>query len=293
MAEAGKPAAPRRRNAKSQPSNPAATAAALIRDRAGAPAPRLAIVLGSGLGGIARAIEQPAILSYAALPGFPESRVAGHKNRLVLGRLGGLPVACLEGRVHFYEGAGPGAMAVPIRALRGAGIDTLLLTNAAGSLRRELAPGSLMLIADHINLQPGNPLIGPNDDGIGPRFPTLLDAYDPALRATMKAVAAQLAIALPEGIYLAASGPSFETPAEIRAFARLGADAVGMSTVPEVILARHCGMRVCAVSAITNLGEGLSDTPLSHEQTLAVAGAAARDLERLVAGFCEALGRGA
>jgi xanthosine phosphorylase len=264
-------------------------AAALIRAQAGADAPRLAIILGSGLGGIARAIADPITLPYADLPGFPVSRVAGHENRLVLGRLGGLKVACLEGRVHFYEGAGPGAMMVPIRALQRAGIATLLLTNAAGSLRPEVGSGRLMLISDHINLQPGSPLTGPNDDSYGPRFPSLRDAYDPVLRLRLKMVARLLGIDLSEGVYLACSGPHFETPAEIRAFRVLGADAVGMSTVPEVILARHCGLRVCAVSVITNLAEGLAEDSPSHQQTLALAERASGDLGRLIAGFCAEL----
>jgi xanthosine phosphorylase len=267
-------------------SDAAERAAALIRERAGALAPRLAIILGSGLGAVADAIADRVVLPYAALPGFPVGTVAGHGNNLVLGRLAGLPVACLQGRVHVYEGVGFAAMAVPIRALRRAGIATLLLTNAAGSLRPEIAPGRLMLIEDHINLQPGNPLTGANDPAVGPRFPSLRDAYDPALRLHLKAVAQRLAIDLASGIYLAYAGPSFETPAEIRAFRILGADAVGMSTVPEVILARHCGLGVAAVSVITNLAEGLAPEALSHEETLVVAARAAVDLARLIAGFC-------
>jgi xanthosine phosphorylase len=266
--------------------------AALIRARAGTEAPRLAIILGSGLGSVARAITDPVTVPYAELPGFPLSRVVGHDNRLVLGRLGGLNVACLEGRTHFYEGAGADVMAVPIRALQRAGIATLLLTNAAGSLRPEVGAGRLMLISDHINFQPGNPLIGPNDESYGPRFPSLRDAYDPVLRLRLKTVAGRLGIDLAEGVYLAYSGPSFETPAEIRAFRILGADAVGMSTVAEVILARHCGVRVSAVSVITNLAEGLVEEPLSHQQTLAMAERASGDLGRLVAGFCAELAGG-
>jgi xanthosine phosphorylase len=267
-------------------------AAALIRARAGGDTPRLAIILGSGLGSVSRAIADPITLPYAELPGFPLSRVAGHENRLVLGRLGGLKVACLEGRTHFYEGAGADIMAVPIRSLQRAGIATLLLTNAAGSLRPEVGPGRLMLISDHINFQPGNPLIGANDDSYGPRFPSLRDAYDPVLRLRLKTIAGRLGIDLAEGIYLAYSGPSFETPAEIRAFRILGADAIGMSTVPEVILARHCGLRVTAVSVITNLAEGLVEEAPSHQQTLAMAERASGDLGHLIAGFCAELAGG-
>ena len=261
-------------------------AAKLIRARAHPHAPHLAIVLGSGLGGIADAVAAPVILPYAELPGFPRSAVAGHENRLVLGTLAGLPVACLQGRVHVYEGAGFAAMAAPIRALRRAGIETLLVTNAAGSLRRAVGPGRLMLIADHINLLPGNPLTGVNNDAFGPRFPSLRDAYDPVLRARMRENARRLAIDLAEGTYLAYAGPSFETPAEIRAFRILGADAVGMSTVPEVVLARHCGLRVCAISVIANLAVGMAADSPSHAQTLAAAERATGDLARLIAAFC-------
>ena len=209
----------------------------------------------------------------------------------MLGRLGGLPVAFLQGRKHIYEGGDPGAMRAPVRAHKHAGAAALLATNAAGSLRVESPPGSLMAIADHINMLGVNPLTGANDDDVGPRFPSLQDAYDPGLREQLQACATELGVALPEGVYLAAHGPSFETPAEIRAFRTLGADAVGMSTVPEVILARHCGLRVAAVSAITNLAEGMGGEALSHEQTLKYAAAAAGDLARLVQAFCEALAR--
>jgi xanthosine phosphorylase len=249
--------------------------------------PRLGIILGSGLGGLADALEDPVAIPYGELPGFPEPGVAGHGGRLVLGRLGGLPVAALQGRRHIYEGGPPNGMAAPVRALAGAGVETLLVTNAAGSLVDSNGPGSLMAIADHINLLGVNPLTGPNDDAIGPRFPSLRDAYDPELRRRLQAAAARLGLRLPEGVYLATAGPSFETPAEIRAFRTLGADAVGMSTVPEVILARHAGLRVAAVSAITNLAEGMGGEPLSHEQTLRFAEVAAGDLTRLITAFAE------
>ena len=264
-------------------------AAAEIARRAPGFAPRLGLILGSGLGGLADAVEEAVAIDYAELPGFPAPGVAGHGGRLVLGRLGGLPVACLLGRRHVYEGGDPGAMRAPVRALRRAGASALLVTNAAGSLRPESPPGSLLSIADHINLLGVNPLTGPNDDDVGPRFPSLRDAYDPALRGLLRHCAGQLDIALPEGVYLATQGPSFETPAEIRAFRTLGADAVGMSTVPEVILARHCGLRVVAVSAVTNLAEGMGGEALSHEQTLRNAEVASAALSRLIARFCESL----
>jgi xanthosine phosphorylase len=255
-----------------------------IADRA----PRLGIILGSGLGAVAEALEDRVAIPYAELPDFPAPGIAGHAGTLSLGVLAGLPVAVLEGRRHVYEGGDPGAMRGPVRALRRAGAEALLVTNAAGSLRPEVGPGSLMAISDHINMLGVNPLTGPNDDAVGPRFPSLRDAYDPELRRGLHASADALGIPLADGVYLATPGPSFETPAEIRAFRTLGADAVGMSTVPEVILARHAGMRVAAVSAITNLAEGMGGEPLSHEQTLRHAERAAGDLTRLIVRFCEA-----
>ena len=253
-------------------------------------APRLGIILGSGLGAVAEALEDAVQVPYTELPDFPAPSVHGHTGTLALGTLSGVPVACLRGRRHIYEGGDPGAMRGPVRALKAAGAEALFVTNAAGSLRADVGPGSLMAISDHINMLGVNPLTGPNDEAVGPRFPSLRDAYDPELRATLAATAAELGIALAEGVYLATAGPSFETPAEIRAFRTLGADAVGMSTVPEVILARHAGLRVVAVSAITNLAEGMSGEPLSHEQTLRYANEAAVDLTRLIIGFCGAFG---
>lgn len=268
--------------------NPAAT---ILASRA-AQAPRVGIVLGSGLGGVADAVIDPVVVGYEELPGFPQPTVKGHAGRAVLGRIGGLPVAVLQGRAHVYEGGSLETLRTPVRALKAAGAEILVLTNAAGSLRPEVGPGRLMAISDHINLTGVNILTGPNDDAIGPRFPPLRDAYDPALRNTLSAAAADLDIALAEGVYLAVSGPSFETAAEIRAFRTIGADAVGMSTVHETILARHCGLRVLAVSVITNLAEGLSDTELSHEQTLRDAERAAGDLTRLLLRFLERVGAG-
>ncbi len=261
------------------------SAAEVLADRGAAP--RLGIVLGSGLGGLVDALEDVLAVDYRELPGFPEIGVAGHGGQVVLGRLSGLPVACLAGRKHTYEGD-PAAMRVPVRTLRELGAEALLVTNAAGSLRADVGPGRLMLIADHINMLGSNPLTGPNDDAVGPRFPSLRDAYDPELRDLLRRAAGELEIDLAEGVYLATAGPTFETPAEIRAFRVLGADAVGMSTVPEVILARHAGLRVAGVSAITNLAEGMGGEELSHEQTLRNADVAARDLVRLVERFAGA-----
>jgi xanthosine phosphorylase len=244
-------------------------------------------VLGSGLGALADALENPAHFAYEDLDGFPRPTVEGHGGRLSFGTLRGLPVAILQGRSHIYEGGDPGAMRVPIRTLKRLGAEAVFITNAAGSLRAEVGPGRLMAITDHINMLGVNPLTGPNDDDIGPRFPSMRDAYDPELRYRLHTAAGVLGIDLADGVYLATPGPSFETPAEIRAFRILGADAVGMSTVPEVILARHAGLRVVAVSAITNLAEGMGGEELSHEQTLRNAQAASRDLVRLVQRFAE------
>jgi xanthosine phosphorylase len=263
------------------PSHPD-TAAAAIRARAPGFAPRLGLVLGSGLGPIADSITSATIISYADVPGFPQPGVEGHAGKMILGTLGGLPVACLQGRVHLYEGKGAEPIKMLVRTLQRLGCESLLLTNAAGSL---------MMSSDHLNMQPANPLAGPNDEEFGPRFPPMEDAYDPELRRILGRVAGRAGIVLGEGVYAAILGPSFETPAEIRAFARLGADAVGMSTVPEVIVARHCGLRVAAVSVITNLAAGMGE-PLSHEQTLREAAGAATKLQTLIAGYCEALAHG-
>jgi xanthosine phosphorylase len=230
-------------------------------------------------------------IDYAELPGFPVPGVAGHGGQAVLGAIGEVPVAVLQGRAHVYEGGDLDKIRTPIRALRAAGAEILVLTNAAGSLRPDVGPGSLMLISDHINLSGVNVLAGPNDEQIGPRFPSMRDAYDPELRAALRSAADELGTTLAEGVYLAVSGPTFETPAEIRAFAALGADAVGMSTVHETAVARHCGLRVAAISAISNLAEGMSEVPLSHEQTLRDAQRAAEDLAPLLVRFVERLSR--
>jgi xanthosine phosphorylase len=259
-------------------------AADVILERAGE-APRIGIVLGSGLGQVAEAVDGATAIPYSDLPGFPEPTVEGHAGQVVAGRIGGVPVVALQGRAHLYEGGDLDLIRVPVRALRAAGAEILLLTNAAGSLRIDLGPGSLMLIEDHINLTGTNVLVGPNDDELGPRFPSLRDAYDPELRAQMRVAARDIDVELLEGVYLAVSGPSFETPAEIRAFHTVGADAVGMSTVHETTVARHCGLRVVAVSAIVNYAEGMSDDPVSHEQTLRDGARAAADLAPLITRF--------
>ena len=266
-------------------------AAEYVKEAAPGFTPRVAIVLGSGLGDLADKIETVATINYEDIPEFPRSSVEGHAGRLVLGRLGGMAVVCMQGRVHYYEGVNPQDLALPIRMFKLLGVEILLLTNAAGSFQKKMGPGSLMMIKDHINFTGLNPLVGDNDDEFGSRFFSMEDAYDPTLRKHLSAVAKELGITLHEGVYLHYLGPNFETPAEIRAFRTLGANAVGMSTTPEVLVACHCGLRVAAISNITNLAAGMSKNPLSHEQTLECAKIAAADLESLIIVFLETLKR--
>ena len=256
-------------------------AAALVRARAPEP-PSIGLILGSGLAGLADAIAKPMTMAYAELPGFPRPGVEGHAGTLVLGELAGARVACLRGRAHAFEGDAA-AMLTPVRTLKLLGCEILVVTNAAGCLVADWEPGSPMLLADHINLQPGNPLVGANDGSFGPRFPDMSEAYDADLRERFRRAARSLSIVLHEGVYLACTGPCFETPAEIRAFRALGADAVGMSTAPEVVVARHCGLRVVGLSVLTNLAAGMTGGTLSHEETLAAATAGAEKVGRLLA----------
>jgi xanthosine phosphorylase len=247
--------------------------------------PRVALILGSGLGLLAEQMTEVETLGYDELPGFPISTVAGHAGELALGMLAGVPVACMKGRGHFYEGYGMGVMTSAIRTLKLIGCEMLFVTSAAGSLRLDVDAGSLVALTDHINFLPGTPLIGPNDERFGPRFFSMANAYDRALRELLRQTAAATGIALHDGVFVACPGPNFETPAEIRAMARLGADVVGMSVVPEVISARHCGLEVVAVSVITNLAEGLGEVELSHQQTLKYAAIGAADLVALILAF--------
>ncbi len=251
--------------------------------------PRVAIVLGSGLGGLAARVEQATTVPYAALPGFPVLTVAGHAGNVILGRLGGVPVAVLNGRKHFYETNDPYPLRTMVRTMRALGVETLFLSNAAGSLRAHIKVSELMLITDHINFLGLNPLTGPNDEAFGPRFVPMSEAWDPALGAKVRATAAQFGITLHSGVYVAFRGPSFETPAEIRMAQGWGGDAVGMSSVPECLIARHCGLKVVGVSCITNMGAGLSDEKLSHAHTLENAAKGAADFERLVIGAIKVL----
>lgn len=247
---------------------------AFLKSRLGGRLPPLMVVLGSGWGGlIEEQMEGEIRLSYAEIPGFPVSTVPGHAGCLVCGRIAGVEVLAMQGRFHYYEGYGMEAVTFPIRVFRALGGKGLLLTNAAGGLDPRFRPGDLMLIRDHINFMGANPLRGPNDERIGPRFPDMTAAWDPPLREAVQAAAREASVALHEGIYLAVSGPNFETPAEVRAFGILGAHAVGMSTVPECLVARHAGLRVAGISCITNVAAHEGAAPLSHEEVGEVASA--------------------
>lgn len=267
----------------------AAQAAAVIKKIYPNFQPAIGIVLGSGLGGLATELENAKTISYEELPGFPVPSVKGHKGNLVLGYLGQVPVICLQGRSHFYEGHDHNAVKTYVRTLKLLGCDYFLATNASGSLREDVGPGELMLITDHINFQPGNPLVGPNDEEFGPRFFPLDNAYDLSMREKMLALAEQANIRLHEGVYLAVIGPNYETSAEIRAFRVLGADAVGMSTVPEVLVANHCGMKVAVIATITNYATGLAKTSHSHDAVVAMAHQAAERLNVLIKLFVKNL----
>lgn len=245
--------------------------------------PVAAIVLGSGLGAFAGRLTDPVRLAYDQLPGFPPPGVAGHAGELIAGELGRQPVLCQSGRVHGYEGHAPDTIARPVRLFSALGIGTLLLTNAAGGIRRTLRPGGLMLVADQVNLTFRNPLHGTQRPG-EPRFPDMSAPFDPGLRTAAHAVARREGIALADGVYAGVTGPSYETAAEIRMLERLGADAVGMSTVLEVVAARARGMRCLAVSTITNHATGIGRTPLTHDEVMAAAAQAGDSLGRLLTG---------
>ena len=260
-----------------------ARALAAIGNRAGAPV-EIALILGAGLGRIAEAVEEPAAMPYAEIEGFPVSTAPGHAGRLILGRLFGRRVAVMQGRVHLYEGWSAVDVALAVRLLRSLGARMLVVTNAAGALDPSLSPGEVMLIDDHLNFTGVNPLTGPNDEAVGLRFPDMSRAYDPALRELARRAAEAAAIPLRHGIYAGVAGPSLETSAERRFLRAAGADAVGMSTVLEVVAAVHAGMRVLGLSAITNAATGGSDQqPDSIEAVLAHAGHAGRDIAALLA----------
>ncbi|MEO8244251.1 MAG: purine-nucleoside phosphorylase [bacterium] len=259
--------------------------AELVKRRAGVEPVRLGLILGSGLGHLAAAVEGVAI-PYADLPGFPHVGVSGHNPHLVVGDLEGVRVAVFGAREHYYENGNPAAMRPALECLKGLGAEALIATNAAGSLRADIRPGDLMLLSDHINFSGLNPLIGEKTDA---RFVPMTTAHDVVMRAALRASALEVGVALPEGIYAWYSGPSFETPAEIRAIRILGGDAVGMSTVPEVILARFLGLKVAAISTITNMAAGLSDEQISHEHTKAMAPKGAAKLEQVLRHFLRGL----
>ena len=262
-----------------------ASALSTIRAIAGAEPVRLGLILGSGLGHLAQTVEGPAI-PYADLPGFPHAAVSGHNPNLHIGQLEGIRVAVFGAREHYYENGNPAAMRAALEVLKALGATQLIVTNAAGSMRPDIPPGDLMLLCDHINYNGLNPLIGEKTDA---RFVPMTDAHSQQMRAALRAAAKAEGIALQEGVYCWYSGPSFETPAEIRMLKGLGGDAVGMSTVPEVILARFLGLQVAAISTITNMAAGMSDEQISHEHTKAMAPLGAAKLERILRRYLASL----
>ena len=259
-----------------------------VRKRIGNDAPEIGIILGSGLGGLADDIDDAVRVSFADVPGFPEVTVVGHAGALVSGTLAGRKVVALAGRFHMYEGHPPALAAFPVRVMHALGAPILFASNAAGGIRRDLAAGDLMIIEDHLNLTATNPLIGPVEPG-DERFPDMSEPYDPALRKLLLASADKLGIAVKSGVYACLLGPSFETSAEVRMLERLGADAVGMSTVPEVIVARTIGMRAAGISCITNAASGTTDAPVLHTDVLEVAARAAAGFQALVRAFVTGL----
>jgi purine-nucleoside phosphorylase len=251
--------------------------------------PKIAVVLGSGLGAFAEELTDRVEIPYAEITGWPRSTAVGHAGTLAAGRCGATPVAVMVGRAHLYEGYAPAQVAFGVRVLGRLGVRAVVFTNAAGGINPAYSRGALVLVSDHINLQGSNPLAGPNDDSLGPRFPDMSEAYPAALRAIAHEVAASLGIALAEGVYAGVLGPSFETPAEIRAIRALGADLVGMSTVPEVIVANHMGLGVLAISCVTNLAAGILPQRITHEEVLETGATVRGTLARLLKGLMERL----
>jgi purine-nucleoside phosphorylase len=265
--------------------------AAVVAKRAPGFQPKVGIILGSGLGAFADSLEKPVAIDYRELPDFPISSVHGHAGRLVLGYRGGLPIVAMQGRVHYYEGYSPLQVSFPARVLCRLGVKHLTVTNAAGGINLGFQVGDLMAITDHLNLAGYNPLVGPNVDALGPRFPDMSTAYDPAAREVLFRAAKAEGIDLREGVYVSLSGPSYETPAEIRMLRTLGGDAVGMSTVPEVIVASHMGVKVTGISCITNLAAGISAQKLSHDEVSEVANKVKGTFTRLLGRFLDEVGR--
>lgn len=261
----------------------ASTVAPRLTAALGGKPPAAAIILGSGLGGISARVQDPVRVGFTEIPGFPGATVLGHAGALIAGMIGDKPVVLLAGRFHMYEGHDASLAGFPVRVLRALGANTLIVSNAAGGVRRTLAPGALMLIEDHLNLMFRNPLIGSVEAG-DERFPDMSAAYDPGLRALAREVAADQGLTLESGVYAGLLGPTYETPAEVRMLERLGADAVGMSTVPEVIMARAMGMRVLGISCITNQAAGISPHPLSHAEVIETTTRVAAQFEGLIEG---------
>jgi len=241
---------------------------AYIQQKLGGQQPQVGMILGSGLGDYADTLEQAIQIPYAEIPGFLHSTVEGHKGQLVIGQRGDRTILAMQGRFHYYEGYCQQEITIPVRVMKKLGIETVVITNAAGGVNAAFAEGALMVIADHINYSGQNPLIGKNLDEFGPRFPDMTHVYDPALRKRLMETAAAEGIDLAEGVYIMFSGPNYETPAEIRFCRAIGADAVGMSTVPEAIVAAHCGMRVLGISCITNMAAGMTGAALNHEEVM-------------------------
>jgi purine-nucleoside phosphorylase len=256
-------------------------AAELIRGRTPLE-PRVAVVLGSGLGGFADELEEPVEIPYGEISGWPVSTAVGHAGKLALGAIEGVPLAVMRGRAHLYEGCPAAQVVFGVRVLGRLGVRTVVLTNACGGVREDLVPGQLVLVSDHINLQGASPLSGPNDESLGPRFVDMSDAYDPALRGAAHEAAARLGFELQEGVYAAWLGPAFETPAEIRLVRAVGGDLVGMSTVPEVLAARHMGMRCLVISCVTNMAAGMLPEPIDHEKVLEIGALAQGQLTALL-----------
>ena len=256
-------------------------AAEYIRSRI-AMLPTIGLVLGSGLGDFADTLEDAISIPYSQIPNFPVPSIPGHSGALVFGKKCGREVVVMQGRIHYYEGLPQQEITLPIRVLAALGIKTIVLTNACGGVNLTFSPGDLMLISDHINLSGGNPLIGPNLDSFGPRFPDMSDLYTASLRATIREKAAENGIALQEGVYAMYSGPNYETPAEIRMFRTMGADTVGMSTVPEALVAGHCGMQVVGISCITNMAAGILPVKLNHAEVTETANRVSAKFRKLI-----------
>ena len=263
-------------------------AVAFIRERTPI-VPRAAVILGSGLGGFADRVEDAIEIPYGEIPGWPVSTAIGHSGTLVIGTFADVPVAVMKGRAHLYEGHAADRVVLGVRVLARLGAEVLVVTNACGGVREDLSPGDLVLISDHLNLQGTSPLVGPNDDTLGPRFPDMSDAYDPELRAIAHRAAAGLGQSLSEGVYAAWLGPAFETPAEIRMIRGLGGDLVGMSTVPEVLAARHMGLRCLAISCVTNMAAGILPEPIDADHVLVVGAQAQDRLTALLGGVLPAV----